>query len=148
MKTKPALLLLTATASLLGVLAFAAEHKPPADHAAEMKTFHAKALATYDVDKNGKLDQDERAVLHDDVRSGKFPIPAAVRQHLTQAVMNHGDLPAEILARYDTNKDGKLDEKEHVAFAADILAGNVQPPHPRHAAPHHAPDGKKAAPRS
>ncbi len=160
MKIKTTLLVLSATAGLLGALAFAADKTDGASHgsphpqlppdlAAEMKAFHEKALATYDVDKNGVLDQDEHAVLHDDVRSGKFPLPAAIHQHLAQAMGHHGhhaSLPPEILARYDTNKDGKLDEKEHIALAADIVAGKVQPPHPLHAAP--AADSKKAAPGS
>jgi hypothetical protein len=151
MKTKTTLLILAAGAGLLGAIMFAAEkthsgaashakppHEVPATLAAEMKAFHEKALAAYDVDKNGKLDQDERAVLHDHVRGGKFSIPAAVRHHIAQAIGHHGNsasLPPEILAKYDTNKDGKLDEKEHVAFAVDIAAGLVQPPHSRHAAP-------------
>jgi hypothetical protein len=140
MKIKNTLLVLTATAGLIGIVAFAADksdgaphgsphHQMPPELAAEMKAFHEKALATYDVDKNGTLDQDERAVLHDDVRSGKFPIPAAVRKHIAQAIGHGGhpvSLPPEILAKYDTNKDGKLDEKEHIAFAVDIAAGKVR----------------------
>ena len=148
MKSKKTVLILTATAALFGAIAFAAEHSKPSDVAAEMKAFHEKALAAYDVDKNGTLDQDERAVLHDHIRNGKFAIPTAVRHHIAGAIGHHGakghhgeavSLPPEILAKYDTNKDGKLDEKEHVAFAVDIAAGKVQPPHPRHHAP--APDG-------
>jgi hypothetical protein len=147
MKSKKLLLTLTASTGLFAAIAFAAEHSKPSDMAAEMKAFHEKALAAYDVDKNGTLDQDERAVLHDHIRSGKFPIPAAVRHHIAQAIGHgtkghHGEavkLSPDILAKYDTNKDGKLDEKEHVAFAVDIAAGKVQPPHPRHHAP--APDG-------
>lgn len=161
MKTKPILLILTATAGLLGAIVFAADkperaphsspdHQMPADVAADMKAFHQKALAAYDVDKNGTLDQDERAVLHDDVRSGKFSIPAGVRHHIARALGHgqgpHGALPPEILAKYDLNKDGKLDEKEHIAFAVDIASGKLQPPHPRHGAP--AAESKKAVPGS
>ena len=146
MKTKP-ILVLTALAGLIGAIAFAAEKKQsapsaqiPPETAAEMKTFHEKALATYDVDKNGALDQDERVVLHEHVRSGKFPIPAAVRQHIARMLGHgggghHASVPPEILAKYDTNQDGRLDEKEHVALAVDIASGKVEPPHPRHSAP-------------
>src|SRR5688500_8597758 len=106
-----------------------------------MKAFHEEALAAYDVDKNGTLDRDECAMLHDHIGSDKFPNPAAVRQHKG----HHGvavSLPPEILAKYDTKKDGKVDEKEHVVFAVDIAAGKVQPPHPRHHAPASGGSGK------
>jgi hypothetical protein len=157
MKTKSTLLILTATAGLFGAFAFAADksaadtttppssphHQVPPAAAAEMKAFHEKALATYDVDKNGTLDVDERAVLHDDIRAGRFPAPSLVRHHMAHRMGHHAGLPPEILAQYDTNKDGKLDETEHAAFAADIAAGKVQPPHPRHGSPSSS-EGKKA----
>lgn len=157
MKTKP-ILILTAIAGVVAAIAFAAEkthasphHQMPPEIAAEMKAFHEKALAAYDVDKNGTLDQDESAVLHEHVRSGKFPIPKAVRHHIARALGHgaeghHGSVPAEILAKYDTNEDGKLDEKEHIPFAVDIASGKIEPPHPRHAAP--ATEGKKPTPGS
>ncbi len=36
--------------------------------------------------------------------------------------------PAEIVAKYDTNQDGKLDETERAALHADIEAGKVTLP--------------------
>jgi hypothetical protein len=42
--------------------------------------------------------------------------------------MGHQGPPPEIVAQYDVNKDGKLDEQEHAAIRADIESGKLQPP--------------------
>ncbi len=39
-----------------------------------------------------------------------------------------GPLPKELLEKYDTDQDGKLNETEREALHADIQAGKVQPP--------------------
>jgi hypothetical protein len=85
-------------------------------------------MKIYDIDQNGTLDEDERAILHEDIASGKIEPPMRIRHHRRH-------LPPEILAQYDTNKDGKLDDAEHTALRADIAAGKVSLPGRRHVGP-------------
>jgi hypothetical protein len=145
MKTKSTLLTLMAAAGLFGATAIAADTAtdstttPPPRHrlhraapaqAAEIAAYHEKVLAIYDVDKNGLMDEDERAVHRDHIRAGTFPAPPFAG-HLRR----HRGPPAELVAQYDANKDGALDETEHAALRADIEAGKVQRPRWRHREP-------------
>lgn len=84
-------------------------------------------MAIYDVDRNGYLDEDEHAVLVDDIASGEFTPPPGIGWH-HRGRMRHGP-PPEILAKYDANKNGRLDDSERAALHADIMAGKVPPPH-------------------
>ena len=54
-------------------------------------------LAQYDADKDGKLDDTERAAWEADVKAGKFPAPPAPTFPLPEA-----------LKQYDVNGDGKI----------------------------------------
>jgi hypothetical protein len=88
-------------------------------------------MAIYDVDQNGALDEDERAVLQEDIASGKFIPPGAEGRKRGArgpgGPQGHG-LPPEIRAQYDANKDGQLDETERATLRADVASGKVTLP--------------------
>jgi hypothetical protein len=85
-------------------------------------------LDKYDVNKDGKLDQDERALLHKDVTDGNVP-PTRFGPPGRPPGPRFAP-PKEILEKYDANGDGRLDETEHEAVRKDIEAGILQPPPP------------------
>lgn len=80
-------------------------------------------LEKYDANKDGQLDEVERAVLMRDLKDGKLQMPTR-RLNRTNAV----DVPPELLEKYDTNKDGKLDENERAALRRDMQVGKLQAP--------------------
>jgi Ca2+-binding EF-hand superfamily protein len=98
-------------------------------------------LDKYDLNKDGKLDESERAALHKDIEDGKISPP------------NHGRGPggpggpppplsaAQILEKFDADKDGKLDESELAAFVKDMEAHRPPPP-PGFAGPGGPPPGE------
>jgi hypothetical protein len=93
-------------------------------------------LDKYDVNKDGKLDDTERAALEKDIADGKLPAPPAA----LPGVPGPGRRPPlsaqEILARFDADKDGKLDETELANFLKEM-----RPP-----PPHGPPPGSVGAP--
>jgi hypothetical protein len=56
------------------------------------------AMQKYDTNKDGKLDDTERAALRADMKA------------------KHAEMKAQMLAKYDTNKDGKLDASERAVM--------------------------------
>ena len=80
-------------------------------------------LDKYDVNKDGKLDESERAALHKDIEDGKIERPprgpGAPPPPLTAS---------RILEKFDADKDGKLDETELAAFVKDMKAHRPPPP--------------------
>ena len=82
-------------------------------------------LQKYDANQDGKLDETERAVLHQDVQAGKVTPPPR-RPHGPPP--GRSGPPPELLEQYDTNKDGQLDETEHLVVQQDIASGKLQPP--------------------
>jgi hypothetical protein len=99
----------------------APEVADPGEHILHLKA-PPEIMKIYDVDQNGTLDEDERAILHEDIASGKIEPPRRLFHHRRH-------LPPEILAQYDANKDGKLDAIEHAALRADVAAGKLVLPH-------------------
>jgi len=110
-------------------------------------------LDKYDVNKDGVLDQTELATLRQDIQAGKIAPPArnqnppngppgprnAPGQEQGSASPNsrgpgqHAGPPPplsaqQILAKFDANKDGKLDETELAAFVKDMQAHRPPPP--------------------
>ena len=79
-------------------------------------------LDKYDVNKDGKLDETERAALRQDIADGKIQLPPPPGPG--PAGLGHpGFHPLtakEIIEKYDTDKDGKLDETELAAFLKDM----------------------------
>jgi len=60
-------------------------------------------IAQFDKNKDGKLDQTERAAMHQAMRA------------------EHEKMRAEKLAKYDKNKDGKLDDAERTVMRDDHI---------------------------
>jgi hypothetical protein len=52
--------------------------------------------------------------------------------------------PPELVAKYDVNHDGKLDETERAALHADIQSGKITPPEGRGPRDGRRPEGRKA----
>ena len=86
----------------------------------------AEIVAKYDANQDGKLDETERAALHADIEAGKVTLPEGGRG--PGAGPRRQGPPPEVVAKYDTNQDGKLDETERAALHADIEAGKVTLP--------------------
>ncbi len=63
----------------------------------------AEILQKYDLNKDGKLDDGERAAMRADLKA------------------KHEKMRSEMISRFDTNKDGKLDDSEK-AVMKDTLA--------------------------
>lgn len=93
-------------------------------------------LEKYDLNKDGKLDQTERAALRQDVEDGKIaPPPFARGPRGPRGPQGFGgpnldDPPKDLLDKYDANHDGKLDETERAALRRDIRDGKLPPPNP------------------
>jgi hypothetical protein len=81
-------------------------------------------LDKYDLNKDGQLDESERAALEKDIQSGKLqpPPPPAHRPPPSAK---------EIIEQFDVDKDGKLDEAELTAFLKDMAQRRPPPPGPR-----------------
>ncbi|MBI2929812.1 MAG: hypothetical protein HYY24_29485 [Verrucomicrobia bacterium] len=88
----------------------------------EMQAHRQQILDTYDVNKDGQLDESERATLHADIAAGKVQPPAG------RGRRGPGGPGPELVKQYDANGDGVLDETERATLHADIAAGKVQPP--------------------
>lgn len=160
MNTKNSLKLLiaTATLALAGTAAiFADDSTPPAapsdtagrppHRAGGRPPLPPEILAKYDVNKDGKLDETERAALKADVDAGKVSLP----KHGPGGPGGPGGkgrpVPPEVLAKYDANKDGKIDATERAKMKADIESGAFVPPHRPHGHPGNPPaDDSNAAP--
>lgn len=101
-----------------------------AEQRAAREAHRAEMLKVYDENGDGKLDDIERAVLREDVQSGKIaPPPRPPRGRREMGAGMRRQPPPEILAAYDVNEDGKLDQAEHEAVRADIESGKLKPPH-------------------
>ena len=84
-------------------------------------------VAQYDANGDGELDETERAALHADIESGKIPRPEGRGPGGPGGQRRMGP-PPELVAQYDANGDGKLDETERAALRADIESGKVARP--------------------
>lgn len=99
-------------------------------------------LDQYDLNHDGVLDPSERAALRQDIESGKVQLPPPGRRPRLAAGPGPGaPSPKELLAKYDANQDGVLDENELATLLKDL---------PRHRGPMHrgpgGPDEEQAAP--
>jgi hypothetical protein len=92
----------------------------------------AELVAKYDVNQDGKLDETERAALHADIEAGKITRPEG---HGPGNGPGNGPRrqgpPPEVVAKYDANQDGQLDETERAALHADMEAGKIARPEGR-----------------
>jgi Ca2+-binding EF-hand superfamily protein len=95
-------------------------------------------LDKYDLNKDGKLDETERAALEKDIADGTFQPPARMggpRGMRGPGAQGFGGGPAhtpptakQLLEKFDVNKDGVLDETELAAMVADMAAHRPHPP--------------------
>lgn len=79
-------------------------------------------LDKYDLNKDGKLDETERAALQQDIQDGKVQLPApGPGQHGPGSpALRPPPTAKEIIDKFDADKDGKLDETELAAFLKDM----------------------------
>jgi hypothetical protein len=161
MKTTKSLSLLLATAALAltgSIAAFGqADTAAPSD--APAKPAHRgggrpplppEIRDKYDVNKDGKLDETERAALKADIDSGKVTLPKRGPGGPGGPGGPEGKggkggkgrpVSKEALEKYDANKDGKLDETERAKMKADIQSGAFVPPQRPHGRPEGRPEG-------
>jgi Ca2+-binding EF-hand superfamily protein len=105
-------------------------------------------LDKYDLNKDGKLDENERAALRKDIEDGKIqpPFPGhGPRGPAGGPGPGHPPTAKEILARFDADQDGKLDETELTAFLNDLHQRLLRGPHgppPGDGAPGAPPSGE------
>lgn len=94
-------------------------------------------LDKYDQNKDGKLDEEERAAMRKDIEEGKLePPPFMARPGGPQGAGGvggeggaaFGPPPKAVLEKYDLDKDGKLDERELAAFLKDAREHRLAPP--------------------
>ncbi len=96
-------------------------------------------VAQYDADGDGKLDETERAALHADVESGKIARPEGRGPGGPGRKGGPGGPggqrrmgpPPEVVAQYDVDGDGRLDETERAALHADVESGKIARPEGR-----------------
>ncbi|HWX19217.1 MAG TPA: EF-hand domain-containing protein [Candidatus Binatia bacterium] len=75
----------------------------------------------YDVNKDGKLDETEREALRRDIEAGIVQLPPPGHGHPGPGAPGFRPPTAkEVLDKFDTDKDGKLDETELAAFLEDM----------------------------
>ncbi len=119
----------------------------PCDRApsAAMAAWEKSALALYDTNGNGKLDADERAVLRDDVKAGKYEAPPMPPRGAPGRGFGAHKPPPEVLAKYDLDGDGVLNDAERAKLHADIKSGALKPPAPPVGGPRHG-KGKRPPP--
>jgi len=96
-------------------------------------------LDKYDVNKDGHLDEEERAALHKDIEAGKVQLPG-----------RRGAFPPpppltakQVLEKFDADKDGKLDETELNAFLQDMKQHQPMPRGRRGPPPGEAPPAEQ-----
>ncbi len=105
--------------------------------------FPQEIIDKYDANKDGQLDESERAALHKDIQDGKLPPPRFGAGPRGPRGPGFAGPPTaqQVLDRFDADKDGKLDATELQAFLS------TAPPRLQHVpdVPHApAPPGEEA----
>jgi len=85
-------------------------------------------LDKYDLNKDGKLDEKERAALQKDIEDGKIQPPPGGPGERARGGPGGAPTAKELLAKFDLNKDGMLDETELAALLKDMQAHRPPPP--------------------
>ena len=100
-------------------------HMDPAAMAAHLAEFFPK-IASFDVDKNGKLDDKEKESLRKAIADGTVELPAHTphgeKPNVEKMVKHICEVYPQV-ARYDANHDGVLDETEQAALKSAIEKG-------------------------
>ena len=103
----------------------------PAGPPREPRPLPLAVLEKFDLNADGKLDEQERAELFQQVEAAAGQRAQARPERFRGGPPGpgrHFGPPKEILDQYDVDKDGRLSESEHAAVKADIDAGKLQPP--------------------
>lgn len=111
---------------------------PP--HAAGLSTNYA-ALAPYDANKDGQLDDTEQAAVAQALVDGKLQppgrppgrdgqIPPAPNVEMAARIAKQMAAWFAVIAPYDVNKDGQLDTAEQAAVTAALADGTLKLPRP------------------
>lgn len=82
-------------------------------------------LDKYDKNMDGKLDAEERKALRED-REKESPDPKARPRNKKTPTRRTNPLLQRILAKYDKNRDGKLDLQEQRSYAKDVSKNRQQ----------------------
>jgi Ca2+-binding EF-hand superfamily protein len=90
--------------------------------------FPKEIVDKYDINHDGQLDETERAALHQDIQDGKLPPPRFGARLRGPGGPWSAERPTaeQVLDKFDTDKDGKLDAAELAAFL------NAAPPRLEH----------------
>jgi hypothetical protein len=115
----------------------AQEHLDPAAVVEHLSKFFP-SIASFDTNKDGKLDETEKQALAKAIADGTLQLPAhtppnGVKPSPEKMVNHIVDMYARV-AIYDTNHDGQLDAAEQAALKAAIEKGEFVPhgPHSEH----------------
>ena len=137
MKT-PFLSLVTLSATLFLASARAEDPKPAANPAPALDAAQTDLLRRYDLNHDGRLDDNELATAHETMLKGNAAGGgnAERRQKIKAAMLEKFDANGDgqlddeereemrkfFLTRYDKNGDGRLDDAERAAMRADFKA--------------------------
>jgi hypothetical protein len=107
-------------------------HGDPASIAAHLAQFFPK-IAPFDANKDGKLDKKEKEALAKAVSDGKVELPNHIPSNgnkpAVEAMIDHIGEVYPVVARYDKNHDGVIDEKEQAALKNAIERGELDLSH-------------------
>jgi hypothetical protein len=118
------------------------KHADPAAVVKHLAEFFPK-FASFDLNKDGKLDASEKDSIAKAIADGRLELPAHTPPHGDKAsaemMLTHiADMYAQV-AKYDANHDGALDASELLALKSAIEKGELTLPHG-----HHSHDGEQA----
>jgi hypothetical protein len=87
-------------------------------------------LDKYDLNKDGQLDENERAALRKDMEEGKLQLPPPLPGLHPPGGPAFRPPPTakDIIEKFDVDKDGKLDETELAAFLKEMRLHRPPPP--------------------
>lgn len=124
--------------SLCSQAAFAQEEEKPAFDATPLAVHLGSVYAVvspYDSDKDGELDKTETKALKNAISEGniELPTPHMIEMKVKPPVEIQAGMASgifEIVAKYDADKNGTLDDAEVAELAAAIESGELPLPPP------------------
>lgn len=118
-----------------GALTHMAQYHGDADSMVKHLTEAFPKVAAFDANKDGKLDETEKAALAKAIADGTLQLPGhAMADGAGPSPEMMADHIAEMFARivaYDANHDGRLDANEQAALKSAIEKGEFTPHDPR-----------------
>lgn len=136
MKNIKRLAVVTALGLAVGGIAIAQVHHGAQNHGdAASAVKHLSEVfplvASFDANKDGKLDETEKGALGKAIADGTLQLPAHTPPHgvkpTAEMMVSHlAEMYAQV-APYDANHDGVLDEQERAAIKSAIASGELAP---------------------